>query len=194
MHPDAERWNARYRGELEFYLQREPHRLVTANSHLLPSSGVALETAAGVSPLADFLTQRGLTVIALDISREALRAAQRRVKSRGSRLSCAVMDLSDPWLPPSFFDIIFNFYFLSRPLLETYKATLKPGGLLFFETFAWSGRNGSNPLHYVHPGELEETFANWNILYKNEYWKETRDGEANQHRAVQLIAQKPLAI
>lgn len=190
-HPDAEHWNTRYRRELKFYLQREPHRLVTENSRLLPSSGVALETAAGVSPLAGFLTQRNLTVISLDISCEALLAARQRVKSHTSHLSCAVMDLTDPWLPPSFFDVIFNFYFLSRPLLETYKVALKPGGMLFFETFAWNERPGSNPLHYVHPGELEEKFAGWNTLYKNEYWKQTRDGQTNKHKAVQLIAQKP---
>jgi SAM-dependent methyltransferase len=193
LHPDAEQWNARYRREKNFYLQRQPHKLVTENSHLLPPNGIALEAAAGVSPLASFLTERNLTVIALDVSHEALLAARQRV-SRSPALSCAIVDLTDPWLPAAYFDVIFNFYFLSRPLLKTYRVALKPGGILFFETFAWAERPGSNPLHYVHPGELEEAFADWTILYKNEYWKGNRDGEPNGQKAVQLIAQKPLTV
>ena len=50
-------------------------------------------------------------------------------------ISFAVLDLMDPWLPAAHFDVILNFYFLSRPLWETYRKALKPGGLLFFETY-----------------------------------------------------------
>lgn len=191
MHPDAERWNARYRSEMRFYLQREPYNLVTAHSHLIPTHGVALDAAAGVSPLGDYLTQRGLSVLALDISLDALMAARQRVTSGASHLSCAVMDMTDPWLPASFFDVIFNFYFLSRPLLNRYMAALKPGGLLFFETFLWTDRPGSNPQNYAQPGEIERKFAGWDIRFKNEFWKQGRDGNANHRKAIQLIAQKP---
>jgi hypothetical protein len=38
-------------------------------------------------------------------------------------------------LMPDRFDVILNFYYLSRLLWDTYRKALKPGGLLFFETF-----------------------------------------------------------
>jgi SAM-dependent methyltransferase len=192
LHPDAERWNARYRSEMRFYLQREPYNLVTANSDLLPTQGFALDAAAGVSPLAGYLAQRGLSVLALDISLDALLAARQRVTTGVSRVSCAVVDLTNPWLPSDYFDVIFNFYFLSRPLLDRYMVALKPGGLLFFETFLWTDRPGSNPLNYAQAGEIERKFASWEIRFKNEFWKQGRDGNANHRKALQLIAQKPV--
>jgi hypothetical protein len=66
---------------------------------------------------------------------------------------------------------------------------LRPGGLLVYETFtveqAAFGRP-RNPDHLLHPGELQQTFADWEVLHSFEGLKE------NPLRAVaQLVCRKP---
>lgn len=191
MHPDAARWNARYSKEREYYLQREPYELVLSHADLLPAKGIVLDAAAGVSPLAIFLARRNLHVIALDVSLQALRAAQARMRAQNLHLDCAILDLTDPWLPSDFFDVILNFYFLSQPFLDLARAALKPGGLLFCEILLWDERSGTTRQHYLQAGELEEKFSDWKIIYKGERQRHGRQSEAGSRRAVQLIAEKP---
>jgi SAM-dependent methyltransferase len=191
MHPDAMRWNARYRQEREYFLDREPYQLVRLHAGLLPDRGLVLDVAAGVVPLGLFMVKYGLEVVALDISMEALQAAQERFRSHGQSLACAVLDLADPWLPSAHFDVVLNFYYLSRPLLARYKSALKPGGLLFCEILLWDERPGSNPQNYLRPGELEESFADWKTLFYDEAWKIGRKKTMEPRKIVQLIAQRP---
>lgn len=191
MHPDAERWNARYRNELEYYLEREPYKLVTSHLDLVPQSGTVLDVACGVSPLGELLARRGLHVVALDVSLDAVGAARRRLLRKKLTLDGAVMDLMDAWLPPDHFAAIFDFYFLSRPLLERFRTSLKPGGVVFFETLLWDERLGSDKQHYLRPGELEGRFADWQIHYINEMWKRGRKNSTEPKKVIQLIAQKP---
>jgi SAM-dependent methyltransferase len=192
LHPDAERWNARYKSELEYYIQREPYSLVTSHSELIPDQGIVLDAAAGVSPLGCFLAQRGLTVFALDISLQALLAARQRAGNQGHDLACAVMDLMDPWLAPSFFSAIFNFYFLSRPLIDRYRSALKPGGYVFCEMLLWDERIGLDKQNYLQPGELERRFSDWRMHFRDEIWKYGRGHNGQPRKVVQMIAQKPL--
>ncbi|MGZ6346568.1 MAG: class I SAM-dependent methyltransferase, partial [Anaerolineales bacterium] len=168
-HPDAQVWNARYESDDNVFLRRQPYSLVRSFAGQLPKGGLALEVAAGMSPVGLFLASRGLRVIAMDISEAGLRIAQQRAHKRSLPLNLVVMDLTDPWLPRSGFDVILNFYFLSRPLFECYRQALKPGGWLFFETFSEDNLGRSNPDHTLNSGELYSAFQNWDILY----WKET---------------------
>jgi tellurite methyltransferase len=193
LHPDAQRWNARYDRERDYYLQRPPYQLVESHADLLPERGLALDVAAGVSPLGLFLTQRGLQVIALDVSMTALRMAQRRFREQGRSLACAAVDLTDPWLPPAQFDVILDFYFLSRPLLDRFRTALKPGGLLFCELLLWDEQTGSHRRNYLDPGELESRFRDWKTIYSKERWKRGRDPAIAPRRIVQLVVQKPSA-
>ncbi len=127
--------------------------------------GLALEVAAGAAPAGLFLARRGLRVIALDVSEAGLRLAQQRARKRSLPLSMAVMDMEDPWLPICRFDIILNFYFLSRLSFARYRLALKPGGWLFFETFVQDSQRRGNPAHALEPGELCSAFKDWDILH-----------------------------
>jgi tellurite methyltransferase len=190
-HPDAQIWNARYLSDDNQYLRRQPYSLVRSFVDQLPQGGLALEVAAGMSPVGLFLAKKGLRVIAMDISEAGLRLAQQRAHRRSLPLNLVVMDLTDPWLPPSGFDVILNFYFLSRPLFICYRQALKPGGWLFFETFVEDNLGRCNPAHTLDSGELYSTFQNWDILYWKETWKKRRSGMFPSRRIAQLVARKP---
>jgi tellurite methyltransferase len=192
MHPDAQRWDARYATESQHYLKRQVPPLLTANLDRLPREGLALDVAAGTSPAGPYLTQLGLHVIALDISYIGLHLARSRTKEWGRRLACAVIDLSDPWLPDLHFDVILDFYFLSRPLLNRFYSALKPGGLLFLETFLRTPACEEHSAYYLDPGELQHYSADWDVLYLTETWKYAGDDAYKPRRITQLIAQKPL--
>ncbi len=190
-HPDVEIWNARYLANREHDLRRQPYALVRSYANQLPQGGLALEVAAGSAPAGIFLARRGLRVIAMDISEAGLRLAQQRAREASLSLSLAVMDMNDPWLPPSRFDVILNFYYLSRPLFESYRQALKPGGWLFFETFVQDAQKKGNPAHTLEPGELDSVFQDWEILYRTETWRRRGGGVFASRRIAQLVARKP---
>ena len=134
-HPDAQHWNARYASEQKYLFKKEPRPLLTSRLNLLPETGLALDVACGTSSTGIFLAARGWHVIGLDVAETALRHAQDRARKEALPVSLAVVDLTNIHLPTARFDLILNFYFLERSLWQAYQKALKPGGLLFFETF-----------------------------------------------------------
>lgn len=186
-HPDTERWNARYAAEGESWLERQPRQLLQDYANLLPSYGIALDAAAGVANNGAFLARRGLLVIALDISENALRLVKQRALANSLPLYPAIYDLTSPWLPQNHFDVIVNFHFLERATFPVYRQALKPGGLLLFETFLQTGEETPTPDYYLEPGELHHTFRDFEILH----WKESMIKGTTKVTA-QLVARKPL--
>jgi SAM-dependent methyltransferase len=191
LHPDAKRWNERYEHDLEYHLQRDPYDLVTNHLSLIPEKGTVLDAACGVAPLGELLIQCGLKVVALDVSFLAAQAARQRLLSKNMELACAVLDMTDPWLPNDYFAAIFNFYFLSRPLLDRFRVSLKPGGFAFFEILLWDGNPVASRQNYLLPGELERRFLDWQVHYVNEMWKKSRKKTGEPRKVLQLIVQKP---
>ena len=190
-HPDAQLWNARYLAGKRHFLRRPPHSLVRTYADQLPPGGLALDVAAGSAASGLFLAGRGLRVIAMDISEAGLRLGQQRARELSLSLALVVMDLDDPWLPPSGFDVILNFYYLSRPLFESYRQALKPGGWLFFETFVQEAHKRRNSTHYLEPGELYAAFKDWEILHWAETRRARRGAMLATNRIAQLVARKP---
>lgn len=188
-HADAARWNARYAQDGHHWQERRPRRLLREFAHLLPESGLALDAAAGVALHGLFLAERGLHVIALDISEVGLRLARQSAQKSGLWLETAVLDLAHPWLPADYFDVIVNFRFLERATFPIYRQALKPGGLLFFETFVKIDPQGEYPNHYLDPGELRAAFADFSIVHHGQ--AEIRDGQSCLIKMTeQLIARK----
>lgn len=185
-HPDAARWNARYTAEREEWLERKPRQLLVDFASQLPKRGLALDAAAGVSANGLFLAQRGLHVIALDISETALKLAVNRARALTLPIDAAVYDLTSPWLPEARFDVIINFRFLARETIPIYQQSLKPGGWLFFETFVKTFQDLPHLDYYLDPGELLRAYQDFEILF----WRE--DLKPDSGRAVaQLVARKP---
>lgn len=191
-HPEAERWNNRYEEEGTAWLVRSPNPLLTEHAHLLPERGLGLDFAAGVATNGLFLAQRGLRVIALDISETGLRLALGRAKEENASLEVAAIDLTIPQLPPSFFDVILNFRFFSRESLPVLRSTLKPGGLLFFEAFVGIVPDVHYPRHYLEAGELVESFVDWETIY----WSlapSSKPRENLPRMRERLVARRPLS-
>jgi hypothetical protein len=188
-HDAAIRWNERYKTDGAHWLSRRPRQLLVQYAELLPNSGLALDAAAGVALHGLFLAERGLHVIALDISEVGLRLARESALDRGVELETAVIDLAHPWLPANYFDVIVNFRFLERATFPVYRQALRPGGLLFFETFVKIYSRDDYPEHYLDPGELRAAFAGFDIIHDEQ--AEILD---NQSRLVkmteQLVARK----
>jgi SAM-dependent methyltransferase len=188
-HPDAARWNQRYAQDGDRWQDSRPRQLLVEFAHLLPDNGLALDSAAGVALHGLFLAERGLHVIALDISEVGLRLARESALKRGVWLETAVLDLAQPWLPAHYFDVIVNFRFLERATFPIYHQALKPGGLIFFETFVKIDPQEEYPEHYLDPGELRAAFADFSIIHHEQ--AKIRDGQSRLIKmSEQLVARK----
>lgn len=73
-----------------------------------------------------------------------------------------------PRLPVEAFDIVLVFNYLHRPLLAQINQSIKPGGLIVYETFTWQqaslGRP-RNPDFLLIENELKSVFANFQPLH-----------------------------
>ena len=188
-HPDAARWNQRYTQDGGHWQESRPRRLLVEFAHLLPDSGLALDAAAGVALHGLFLAERGLHVIALDVSEVGLRLARESALKQGLWLETAVFDLAHPWLPASYFDVIVNFRFLERATFPVYRQALKPGGLIFFETFVKIDPQEDYPEHYLDLGELRTAFADFHIIHHGQ--AEIRGSQSRLIKmSEQLVARK----
>lgn len=196
-HPDALVWDDRYSKDLRWREVRLPRSLLTMHQSLLPRNGLALDAACGTTPTGLYLARQGWQVIALDVSSAALRLTQSQAQKEALTVSCAKMDLTNPWLPTNRFDVILNFYYLSRPLLSMYRQSMKHGGLLFFETFVRDefiqSATGGNPEHYLELHELENEFEDWHIIHYEETQRASRATERHNksRRIARLVARKP---
>ena len=184
---DAIRWNKRYQ-EARGDWHQAARPFLVENARLLPEHGLALDLAMGMGQNSQFLLERGLEVIGVDISIIAARLASQRCP----RLMAAVADLEHYRFPPAAFDVILNLYFLERNWFYEYSRLLKPGGVLVFETLASLMRTVKpelNPAHLLEPGELRAAFAGWDILVYREGWVESAHG--HQKAVASMIARRP---
>ena len=131
---------------------------------------VAIFGIGGLGHLAAQLAAHvGAHVIGVDVSEVAARQA----KARYPALMAAVIDLDRFSWPDRAFDVILNFYFLSRPLCRQYRYLLRPGGVLIFESLLKETviyRPDFNPDYLLAPGELRELCAGLEILVYREGW------------------------
>ena len=186
----AEHWDERYQRERDFWLERQPRQLLKSFAHLLPSKGRALDAASGMAIDGLFLAQHGLKVYALDISEYALKLAMQLARSEDTILEAAVYDLSNPWLPAGYFDVILNFHFLERAAMPVYRQALTPGGLIFFDTYIRLDDREDTPIYYLEPGELLRSFEGFEVIHYAE--EILPQSEPHGERGIaQLVARKP---
>jgi SAM-dependent methyltransferase len=127
-------------------------------SHLLPEGGSVLDVACGRGRHARYLHQlhqHGLRVVAVDRSAEAIAA----IGLPAERCETCVADIENgPWpFAGRLFDAVVVTNYLWRPLLPTLLASLAPGGVLIYETFAAGNETlgkPSRPDFLLRPGEL----------------------------------------
>jgi SAM-dependent methyltransferase len=131
-------------------------------AHLIAAGGSVLDVAAGSGRHAAWLAARGHAVTAVD--RDAAAMAPLAAVAE-----VIVADIeAGPWpLGDRSFDAVVVTNYLWRPLLPTLKASLAPGGVLLYETFAAGNETvgrPSRPDFLLRPGELLDALAGLRIV------------------------------
>ncbi|MCC7371905.1 MAG: methyltransferase domain-containing protein [Chloroflexi bacterium] len=193
---DRERWNRRYADRLE---QRdyafEPSRwLLEIADQLRPprADARALDLACGGGRNAVWLAERRWTVDAWDLSDVGLAILSREIDERAARgapveVYPQQIDLDTATIPEGVYDLVLNILFLDRRLWPQLAASLRPGGLLVFQTFvdAPGGRTSEvSPEHLLQSGEPRAAFEALGL--------ETLSyDEAGERSSARLLARKP---
>jgi SAM-dependent methyltransferase len=190
MKTDRERWDRRYRvrkfalgEEANLFLRRYIRRL---------SQGKALDIAAGEGKNAVFLARHGFQVDAVDISPIGLAKAKRLAKKAGVSIHPLLADLDHFLIPEEHYDLIADFYFLSRRLIPKIKRGLRTGGKVIFETYLIDqldlGTGGPrDPKYFLRHNELLRFFEGFRILIYREGIFEER---GKKKAIASLIAEK----
>jgi len=161
-------------------------------AHLAPALGTALDLAHGAGRHTRYLLQRGMAVTAVDIDPTGLQDLETE-----SRLELIAADLEGdrPWpLPGRRFDLVLVTNYLHRPLFAALRQSLRPGGVLIYETFAdGNERYGRprNPDHLLRPGELLAAFGGSLQVVAYEHGFEATPRPAVRQRIVAVADTEP---
>lgn len=173
--PLREMWDARHGDPLK---RPAMARVLEENLHLLPTAGCALDLACGLGGNALALAERGLQVTAWDLSPVAIERLRAFAAERGlDNLTAAVRDVEGEPPATESFDLIVVSYFLSRALIPHLIAALKPGGLIFYQTFtriAVTDTGPTNPEYRLDDNELLALFDGLHVRF---YREENRLGD-----------------
>ena len=141
-----------------------PARFLTQQLHRLPK-GKALDVAAGAGRNALYLASHGFHVDAIDRDEQAMAQLTAAAKQRNlPNLSVRAIDLERTTdvrveFPKQEYDIIVVFFYLHRALFPALIDSLKPNGVLIYETFLID-----NYVHHRHPRRWEFCLAHNELL------------------------------
>ena len=133
-----------------------PSTWVQRWSHLVRPGGTVLDVACGHGRHLRWFAQRGHPVTGVDRSPEAIAA----VAHLGTAIEADIENGPWPLLQggqPQRFDAVIVTHYLWRALFPTLLASLAPGGVLIYETFAAGNETvgkPSRPDFLLQPGEL----------------------------------------
>jgi tellurite methyltransferase len=170
-----------------------PAMVLANNLHLLPPAGKALDLACGLGANALLLAEQGLETTAWDLSPVAIERLQERAKACGLHVEADLRDVQLHPPAPDAFDVVVVSHFLDRKLIPAIGAALRPGGVLFYQTFtreAITDCGPSNPAFRLETNELLRLGAELVIRF---YREEGRLGDITRgtRDVAMLIAQRP---
>ncbi len=178
-----EKWNKRY-AQADLPRAENACEVLQRNTALLPKSGKALDLACGLGANALLLAEHGLHVEAWDISDTALA----KLSATASTLPVTTRQRDTEKYPPEAdsFDVIVVSRFLHRPSLPALAQALKPGGLLFYQTFNRDKPAGgpSSPDFLLERGELLRVFSALEICFYQEYGQTGDMSQGNRHETL----------
>ncbi len=131
---DKVKWNNKY-SVLEYITGKEPVEWLKNHSDILTGNGFALDLASGEGRNAVFAAEKGYKTLAVDISANGLKKAHALAEEKGVTIETCMVDLDFWEIERNKFDLILCFNFLDRRIFPAMKNALKPGGLIFYETF-----------------------------------------------------------
>ena len=167
--------------------EKEASSWVKRWSHLVKPGGRVLDVACGHGRHALWFHQLKHPVVVVDRSQDAVDG----IAIAASACKKIVADIENrPWpLAGQQFDAVVVTNYLWRPLFPALLASLAPGGVLMYETFAIGNETlgkPSNPQFLLRPGELLEVCQNLRIVgFEDGFLSLTNNAAA---RFVQRIA------
>jgi tellurite methyltransferase len=170
-------WNERYRAATG---DPAASQVLKENLHLLPDNGRALDLACGLGANAILLAQQGLEVVAWDIADIAVAALQNAALKRQLHIQAEVRDVEVHPPDPETFDVIVVSYFLDRGIISALIEALKPGGLIYYQTFTRqrvSDRGPQQSQFRLADQELLQLFSGLQLLF---YREEGRTGDVQK--------------
>lgn len=132
---DKEKWDRKY-GSLEHVPGSVPCEWLTANADLLTGKGKALDIAMGAGGNAVYLAALGYDVLGVDISETGIEKALALAQDYNVKINTLVADMDHYAIAENEYDLILCVDFLDRRLFPAIGEGLRPGGLLFYETFS----------------------------------------------------------
>lgn len=139
---------------------------------LVRAGGAVLDVACGQGRHVRWFAARGHAVTALDRSEIALAGLTDVAETVLADIENGPWPLLEAGQPRQFDAVVVTNY-LWRPLLPTLAASVTPGGVLMYETFAVGNQTvgrPSNPDYLLRTGELLERFAGWRVIaYEDGY-------------------------
>jgi len=180
---DKEKWHSKHRAA-GYISEAAPSEWLVLNSELLEGPGRALDIAAGDGRNAVYAAARGYDVLALDISEVGLEKARKLADEKAVAIQTEVADLDSYAFEENAYDLILCFNFLDRKLFPGIRQALRPGGLVFYETF--------NLDHLNHTSFKREWVLEYNELLKVfQDFRVLRYREMETDGIASLVARKP---
>ena len=174
-----------------------PHRTQSPSpwvqrwSHLVPAGDPVLDVACGHGRHLRFFAARGHPVTGVDRSPEAIA----EVAGLGEAVLADIEN--DPWpLPGRRFAGVVVTNYLWRPLLATSVASVAPGGVLLYETFAAGNESvgkPSRPDFLLQPGELLRACEGLRVVAYEDGFIEQPERFVQRIAAVRMLPDGPLA-
>ena len=184
------KWDLRYKSPSKTITHAA--KVLSENRHLLPEEGKALDLACGRGGNALLLAEQGMDTEAWDISTVALQQLQEQAAAKKYSIKTVARDVENNPPDPESFDVIVISYFLNRNICPAIVDALKPGGLLFYQTFCrgkLSERGPSNPDFLLARNELLKLFSDLDTVF---YREDNRCGnlEVGDRDSALFIGQK----
>ena len=190
------KWNERYQN---VYVPNQVIDVLELNQHLLSGQGRSLDLACGLGGNALRLAELGYDSHAWDISDAAIEKVKEFASERQLTIHTRQCDVSSTLLEADSFDVILVSRFLVRDIVPVLIEALKPGGLIFYQTFTREvlpelneQEGGPKKLQYrLKVNELQQLFTPLILRYYREdgLLGDTRKGVRNE---AMLVAQKPM--
>ena len=139
-----------------------PSSWITRFAHLARPQGQVLDIACGLGRHMRLFHAQNHSVVGIDQAQAAIDA----VANLGQAIQADIEN--GPWpLPGQQFDAVVVTNYLWRPLWSQILDSVKPGGLLLYETFAQGNEafgKPSRPDFLLAPGELLKVCKGWTIV------------------------------
>ena len=133
---------------------------------MLPKQGIALDLACGQGGNALLLAQLGLEVQAWDASSVAIEQLKEQAKLKNLNIEAQVHDVVMSPPRPESVDVLVVSFFLDRSICAPLYLALKPGGVLFYQTYCQqktSEQGPKNPDYLLADNELLQLFSQMKV-------------------------------